>query len=185
MQNRRLLGYREPRWRIKNCIDHDMIKQIKIMFLSFSLCLDSVWVLQQTSSTRFLGHCNKKVTLCCSGLLKSAIEPWLSKHRQPWKPPVISVCMKGPKPFKLTGTYWNLAWYLYRGHLDEFHNIPISGNPQMLGAWISYLTRDPPNPGGVRIDETVKPFTTSRGLNTNTHTNSCNIIYVHVQICTM
>lgn len=57
-------------------LDRDIIEQIKIGFSRFHL-KTLFGVFQQTSSTRFLGTGNNKVTLCCSGLVKSAIEPSL------------------------------------------------------------------------------------------------------------
>lgn len=97
------------------------------MVLSFSP-EDSVWILQQTSSTRFLGTGTKSL-LCAAVGLSNQLSSRHVRNIDPMKPPdqrleqsrMIATCahMKGAEPCKLTGTFWNLTWYFYRGHLVD------------------------------------------------------------------
>lgn len=86
MQSRRLLGYRSNHDEgITKYIDHDMIKQIKIMFLSFSP-EDSVWGTSQTSSTRFVGTATKRL-LCAAVGLSNQPSSRHFRNIDPMKPP--------------------------------------------------------------------------------------------------
>ena len=164
------------------------------------------------------GYC----TLCCSELVKSAIEPSLSKLR-PHEPPDqrleqsrMIARLLFVHPWRVLNLANLLAWrqiFLQEQYkiplliickLDVFHNqkkclvsFSMSENPQMLRAWLSCLTRDPPmvsfnnslqikwwfSPSWLReIDETKKPSSPQRGkkqkIHTHTHPSSCNLVYM-------
>ena len=150
---------------INNYIDHDMIKQIKIWFSLFHLktlfgyfskhLAHASWELEQKAYFVLQWAYQisyRAVTFGTSTPWNRLISVWNSQEWlllvHTWR--VLNLA----NLLELSGTWHGIfteVTLLIICKLDEFHNIPISGNPQMLGAWISYFTRDPPNPSELKL----------------------------------